>query len=87
MRPAGPGTDTIARDLDVGPSPALTAVVFQWNAALWAPAALGAVIGLRPRTGHHRDALLAASALAQRQALGETVSYHPRVIGRRGASM
>jgi 4-amino-4-deoxy-L-arabinose transferase-like glycosyltransferase len=44
---AGPGTDTVARYLGVEPSPALTAVLFVWNASLWGFAALGAVVGLR----------------------------------------
>jgi hypothetical protein len=46
---AGPGTDTVARYLGVGPSPPLTAVLFAWNAVLWGFAAIGAVIGLRSR--------------------------------------
>ena len=44
---AGPGTETVARYLGVGPSPAETAVLFVWNAVLWTFAAIGAVIGLR----------------------------------------
>jgi len=46
---AGPGTDTVAIYLGVDPSPALTAVLFAWTAALWGFAAIGAVIGLRSR--------------------------------------
>jgi hypothetical protein len=46
---AGPGTDTVARYLDIGPSPPLTAVLFAWNAVLWGFGALGAVTGLRSR--------------------------------------
>jgi Dolichyl-phosphate-mannose-protein mannosyltransferase len=46
----GPGTDTVAQYLGIGPSPALTAVLFAWNAVLWGFAALGAVVGLR--SGH-----------------------------------
>jgi hypothetical protein len=44
---AGPGTDTVARYLDVGPSPALTGGLFLWNAVVCAFAAWGAVAGLR----------------------------------------
>ena len=44
---AGPGTDTVADYLGVDPSPALTAVLFVWNAVLWTFAAIGAVVGLR----------------------------------------
>jgi hypothetical protein len=44
---AGPGTDTVARYLDVGPSPALTGGLFVWNAVVCAFAAWGAVAGLR----------------------------------------
>jgi 4-amino-4-deoxy-L-arabinose transferase-like glycosyltransferase len=46
---AGPGTDTVALYLGVGPSPPLTAALFTWNAVLWSFAALGAVAGLRSR--------------------------------------
>jgi len=44
---AGPGTDTVASYLGVGPSLPLTAVLFAWNAVLWGFAALGAATGLR----------------------------------------
>ena len=44
---AGPGTDTVADYLDIGPSPALTGGLFLWNAVLWGFAVLGAVVGLR----------------------------------------
>jgi 4-amino-4-deoxy-L-arabinose transferase-like glycosyltransferase len=46
---AGPGTDTVAQYLGIGPSPALTAVLFVWNAVVWGFATLGAVAGLRSR--------------------------------------
>jgi hypothetical protein len=46
---AGPGTDTVAQYLGVGPSLPLAAVLFAWNALLWVLAALGAVTGLRSR--------------------------------------
>jgi hypothetical protein len=46
---AGPGTDTVAQYLGVGPSLPLAAVLFAWNALLWGFAALGAVTGLRSR--------------------------------------
>jgi 4-amino-4-deoxy-L-arabinose transferase-like glycosyltransferase len=44
---AGPGTDTVARYLGIDPSPALTAVLFVWNALLWGVAVVGMVVGLR----------------------------------------
>jgi CHASE2 domain-containing sensor protein len=46
---AGPGTDTVAQYVGVGPSLPLAAVLFAWNALLWGFAALGAVTGLRSR--------------------------------------
>jgi hypothetical protein len=46
---AGPGTDTVAQYVGVGPSLPLAAVLLAWNALLWGFAALGAVSGLRSR--------------------------------------
>lgn len=46
---AAPGTDTVARFLNVQSSVPLAAVLFVWNATLWILAMVGAVVGVRSR--------------------------------------